>query len=365
MSLLEVTIAMGLLMAVTASLFALMHPAEGAFSAEPEAADVQQRLRVAVDLLSKDLAGAGSGAYIGARAGPLVDYFAPIRPIRAGTQDDAVTMTAVETTAVQTVLAADFPSGSDTVQVASGAGCQVGAALCGIKAGMTLLIFDQAGHADVFSVVDVTGQYARLRMTSRPAGAARPDYPAGAAVVEAQMRTYSRKITASPRSDQLMRDDNPVLDHFVGLTFTYYGDPAPPMLTQAGPTYGPQPPPLNVQTTAYPPGENCAFVLDASTTTQVSRLPALAGAGALVELSADQFADGPWCPDDLDTNRWDADLLRIRTIGISVRIEAALESLRGPAGPLFVNGGHSRTSGWVPDQETHWKISPRNLNAGR
>ena len=86
----------------------------------------------------------------------------------------------------------------------------------------------------------------------------------------------------------------------------------------------------------------------------------------LVKLTAAQLKDGPWCPTAASVNRWDADLLRVRKIGVTLRVQAANAALRGPAGTLFARGGTSRGGDrFVPDQEIHFEISPRNLNLGR
>jgi hypothetical protein len=83
---------------------------------------------------------------------------------------------------------------------------------------------------------------------------------------------------------------------------------------------------------------------------------------ALTPLTAAQLTDGPWCPDETSDRRWDADLLRVRRIGVTIRIEAAPAALRGPAGVLFSNGGTSRDANrWLPDQEIRFHVSPRNL----
>ena len=362
-SLLELTIAVALVTTVMGSLFAVMHPVHGRFESATDVADLHQRLRMTVDTLSRDLMAAGAGSYLGEQTGPLVHYFAPLRPIRSGTASDALSVMYVPSTAVQAALSAGLPAGGEIVRVADGPGCPVGADVCGITAGMTLLIYDDTGNHDTFAVLDVGEDHARVRITSRPSNAPRPAYDAGAKVVEAEARTYARTTAGSPPADQLVRNDAPVAAHLVGLTFEYFAERAPPMLTAGDrPTYGPAPPPLAVQTTGYPAGENCVFQLDETGQMRVPRLPVLSGASALVKLVPAQLADGPWCPDAADSNRWDADLLRIRKVGILVRIEAALATLRGPAGPLFSNGGTSRAGVWVPDQEIYWEIAPRNLN---
>ena len=87
----------------------------------------------------------------------------------------------------------------------------------------------------------------------------------------------------------------------------------------------------------------------------------------MVPLTAAQLTDGPWCPNDVNANRWDADLLRIRKIGVTLRVQSAVAALRGPAGVLFANRRHvtRRQPVGCPDQEIRFQISPRNLNPGR
>jgi len=159
----------------------------------------------------------------------------------------------------------------------------------------------------------------------------------------------------------------PVVDHVVGLAFEYDGDPRPPELTSIGEaSYGPTPPDPATRPTAYPAGENCTFRVDEASGLRVARLPTLSPGNALVPLAEAQFRDGPWCPDETSPGRWDADLLRIRRVRVTVRIEAANAALRGPAGALFANGGTSRGANrWLPDQEIRFELSPRNLNLER
>ena len=97
------------------------------------------------------------------------------------------------------------------------------------------------------------------------------------------------------------------------------------------------------------------------------RLGALAAAGVgQVRLTQDILTDGPWCPDAAGQERYDADLLRVRQVRVTLRVQVANAVLRGPAGVLFRHGG--RSSGgerFVPDQEIRFDVSPRNMNLGR
>jgi prepilin-type N-terminal cleavage/methylation domain-containing protein len=224
------------------------------------------------------------------------------------------------------------------------------------------------------------------------AGAVRP-YRLGASVPDAPgtfkgdtltavgsagvMRTYWLKADDRAGVYQLMSyaggasADVPVVDNVVGLAFEYFGDPEPPRMIRplsdpTGPwtTYGP--PPARGPSGPYVAGENCVFAAN-GTDLSDARLPALAPAGVhLVPLPAEQLTDGPWCPDDGAAERWDADLLRVRAIAVTLRVQAAAAWLRGPAGNLFAHGGTSGSARrWLPDIEVRFTVAPRTLNLGR
>ncbi len=377
-SLLEVVIATALTTALVAGVFALVQTSQSAFATEPEAADVQQRLRVAVDTLRRDLATAGAGADLAGRSGSLLGFFAPLLPFREGAaaedaigtvRTDTVTAIGVPATAAQTTLSADLLPGVLTLQAAVEPGCSAGTNLCGFSPGLTVAIYDDTGTFGVFTVATVADAAAQITLTARSVRSSSTTYRSGSNVVEVRVHTFTLKSDPEARVFQLMHADGsagadaPVVDHLVALAFDYEAEPRPPSLSAGRARYGPSPPPIGVQTTAYPAGENCTFQIDLVSGEQVSRLPALASGTALVPLTAAQLSDGPWCPDETNRSRWDADLLRIRAIAITIRVEAALIALRGPAGVLFTNGGSSHSpSRWVPDQEIRFRVSPRNMN---
>ena len=87
-------------------------------------------------------------------------------------------------------------------------------------------------------------------------------------------------------------------------------------------------------------------------------------AGDLTPLDMAAFEDGPWCASAADA--FDADLTTIRRIRVALRVEAALDSMRGPSGPLFARAGTSTSANrFVPDREMEFDVSPRNLNVDR
>jgi hypothetical protein len=383
LSLIELTVAMGLLLMLTAGLFGMLAPARGASVAEPEAADMQQRLRVAADTLYRSLLASGAGS-----RQPGVYAFAPVLPFRAGQSRgdppgtfaaDRITIISVPPNAASSNLAGDLLPGATAVTVAPEAGCPGGVALCRFAAGETVLVYDEGGRFDTFSLAAVDDGLAVLQADSRSGPSSAETFGTGSPIGEARVDVYYLKTDPLTKISQLMHADGsahadvPVVDHLVGLAFEYYGEPRAPTLIRpvsdpVGPwtTYGPRPPPMDVAWTAYPAGENCIFQIDGAGTAQVPRLADLSAALALVKLTPAQLTDGPWCPDAFSANRWDADLLRVRTVVVTVRVEAALAALRGPAGRLFANGGLSKAPNrWMPDIERQFVVSPRNLNVAR
>jgi prepilin-type N-terminal cleavage/methylation domain-containing protein len=375
-SLVELLIATALMGSMMSVIFQLLNPADGAFRAQPEAADVQQRLRVAVDTLTRDLVMAGAGTSQGRDAGPLIDFMAPVLPLRQGRRrsdipgtslTDTITVIRASAGAAQTTIAQPLAAQSTSVQVNLEPGCPPGDAVCGFRTGMDVLVFDGTGAYQLFTISSIDGfaltlQH-NLRDSSRVYAASRTR------IVQAVSRTYFLKADSVAKTYQLMQyngaggQDVPVVDHVVGLRFEYFGDPQPPLMRQpltaaTGPwtTYGPTP---------TGSGENCVFAAN-GTPTSSPRLPVLGDGTGLVQLAHEGFTDGPWCPDEVDPNRYDADLLRIRRIVVVLRVQSAMPALRGPVGQLFAHAGTSKGGGpWVPDQEIRFDLTPRNLNLRR
>jgi hypothetical protein len=385
-SLLELTIAMGLMLTVTGSVFTLMNPAQGAFSTQPEVSDMQQRLRVGTDTLIKDLMMAGAGAYQGSMGGSLGNFFASVLPRRVGNinedaptvfKTDTITLIYVPQTIAQTTLADHGPNlNSAEIGVDAAPGCPPSDDLCGFKSGMTVMMYDASGNYDIFTITEV--QTNALHLQHNSDNLTYTDYDAHTTkIVQASNLVYFLNTT----TNQLMfynggpGADVPIVDNVVGLSFEYYGDPQPPTwragkavlnALETGPwtSYGPRP--ASTPKSGFVAGENCIFTYD-GVSEPAPRLPSLGAVGSgLVKLTSAQLIDGPWCPSDDSLNRWDADLLRVRKIGVTLRMQAANAALRGPASTLFTRGGTSRGGEkWVPDQEIRFQVSPRNLNLGR
>lgn len=413
-TLIEALVATTIMVVVTAGVFRALNPSSSSFEIQLEVADVQQRLRAGVSQLKHDLLNAGAGSYSGLNdtttnqtARSLANYFAPVLPYvqSSSSNDDGrgkffanrITIIYVPPTAAQTSLKSDMASPDSLIQVNQESGCPIkpGTAdvvdpLCGFHTSATgagdathAVIYDGTGAFDAFVVTAVDESGAGLDFQHLQQGTFSRAYKVPSRISEVTSRSYFLKAD----TNQLMQDDGlgttiPVLDNIVGLSFEYYGDPLPPVLVASGTsslstTYGPAPPGLDVLASiaGWPPGENCAWTIrgTGSERTYMARLVAIGeGSGGLVPLTAASLTDGPWCPDSANSNRYDADLLRIRKVRVTIRVQTGNRALRGSGslmtGPdaLFANGGTARSlSNTVPDQAIRFDVTPRNLNLGR
>ena len=375
-SLVELLVALAVSTLVTAGVFAMLAPANGAFSMEPEAADVVQRGRTVVDAVLRDVASAG-GAHATASVASRRRQAAAVFPYRLGRRSpdlpgivnaSRLSYWAVDPAGPQAVLASPLASSSGSANIAAGPGCHDGAPTCGFDIGMTVAALSHSGIVDLYSITGISG--ATVTLQHNQADSARIYPPAETTIVAVRLATYFFRRDSVTGVGQLRRyggdngADTPVTDHVESLSFELWGDAEPPQLVpgQQAVTYGPAPPALSTQLTAYPPGENCAFARGA-TGAAVSRLASLGGAD-LVPLPASLLTDGPWCPDALSPIRYDADLLRVRQIVVSLRVEAASDALRGPVGPLFARAGTARAFRWVPDRRLRLVVSPSGLSGG-
>lgn len=379
----ELLVSTAIMMTVTGGVFTVMNPSGGIFETQPEVSDVQQRLRVGIDTMKRDLVMAGAGAYSGSLSGSLASFFASITPYRQGSlasmddgpgvyRTDAITIFYVPSTMSQTTISDPMPNTSAELKVDAQSGCPPGQDLCGFKEGMGVLIYDETGSFDTMTITQVQGNAGHLQHNQQ--GPLSKAYQPGAKVAQVEQHVYFLDTT----TDQLMHYDGyqtaaPVVDNVVGLGFEYYGDPDPPALKRPGidrsTTYGPQPPALASTQAPWPVGENCTITVVGGQ--HQPRLAVLGAPGSgLIRLTQEMLTDGPWCPNATSPNRFDADLFRVRKVRVSFRVQAGNQALRSAVGSgedaLFAKPGTSK-GGYrqVPDQAIRFDVSPRNLNLGR
>lgn len=352
-SLAELVVSTAIMLAVTGAIFTLVNPAQGTAQTQPEISDLQQRMRLGSDIVFKELMMAGAGPYFGGRTGSLVNFFAPILPRRTGRlnpdvpavfRDDAITLSYVPNSYSQTTIESAMPPNSAEIKVTYPPNCPAAKELCGFEAGMTVIIFDTTGHYDTFTITHVQDAAGHLQHRGQQLN---HEYAAGSSVTQIVNHTFYRNAA----TNQLMRydgadTDTPLVDNLVDLDFEYFGDPVPP--TQPKPAAG--------------AGANCLYDANGNYT---AAMPVLAAdEGSLARLTPAMLTDGPWCGSG--TTAFDADLLRVRKVRVTLRMQVASASLRGTDGNLFANPGANReTAKLVPDYFTRFEVTPRNLNLTR
>ena len=351
----ELLISTAIMLTVTGAIFGMMSPAQGTAQSQPEVSDMQQRMRVGTETIFKELVMAGAGPYQGATTGSLVNFFAPILPRRTGltnsdptsgaasVKTDAITLSYIPNSYSQTTLSNGMPVDSTELKVNDQANCPKGRELCGFEIGMQVVIFDMAGRYDTFTVTNVQDSAGHLQHRQQPL---HNPYGPGAQVTQIISNTYYLDRT----TNKLMRyngasEDIAIADDVVDLRFDYYGDPNPPLL--------PKPPAGQA---------NCLYDEFGNYIGPAALTPS---DGSLAELPAAILGDGPYCAPGTP-NEFDADLLRVRKVRVTLRMQAASPALRGSDPTLFAKPGTAEGGErHVPDYRLTFEVAPRNLNLAR
>lgn len=286
--------------------------------------DTQQRARVIAETLGRDLRLVGAGVERGTMTGPLSRVFTPIWPRRIGrlradgveaAREDVITLAYVPDTLLQTSLAGGEAPESGRIVLSP---CANGAVPCPIAPGVTLAVFEPQGRVDLFGVVGSSSGFTEVRPLASSSGT----FDAGSTVAEVMLRGYWFDST-----QQQLRlydgdgADQPVVDGVTSLGFEYFGTPDPPRW--------PRPPSGR---------QNCLY--DESGAWRGGMTLPTDDAG-LAPLPLAMFRDGPWC--GAGATAFDADLLRVRRVRVTVRLRAI--SAREP----------------LPDYRVVFDIAPRNL----
>jgi prepilin-type N-terminal cleavage/methylation domain-containing protein len=385
-TLLELLVTVIIMLVVTGAIFALVDPSRGTFRAQPEVADIQQRMRVGVDTLSKDLVMAGAGVYLGSGSGSLINFFAPVFPYCVGALcpeppalyqgGDQITITYVPNTPSQTSVRDAMPDDSNNVKTFKQTSCGTNGttfecangevsdgSLCGFCVGDRAAIFDDTGSFDFFTVMHIQADNnpnLGPQLNHRGQGLSKQycheddppmvncKYPGHNPQI-AKVETHTYFLDRDTR--QLMHYTGdpevkpvPVLDNVVDLRFEYFGDPNP--------------------------------LLSVKCEAAHTQLPS--SGSSLVLLDEQLLRNGEKCPPadeegKVNANAFDADLYRVRKIRVLLRVQTGLDDLRGrdaagAQGPrkLFQIPGYSASgTRFVPDYELSFEVSPRNMNLAR
>lgn len=349
-TLVELLVASALVLVAVAAAGGVAVAVQDVWRAGGAQVDLQQRARIAADVLGRALTASGAGPGGGGARGPLLRVMPPVIPRRIGRRApdppasvrlDAFSVIAVSPDGEPAVLLLDVPAGAADIEIAPAAACDLPA--CGFRSGTAALIVDGAGAYDVFTVTAVTGSILSLR---HHGGGSATGYPAGSPVLLAEVATYyldagTRTLRRSDGDDS----DVPLVDEVADLRVEYFGTPSPPRR--------PQPPPGLA---------NCLYAADGTYhAALMAGLPSAGGSESVLDPGS--FADGPWC--GAGANRYDADVLRIRRVRLTVRLQAPDAAVRGLDPARFRTAGSAaRSAGLVPDVSVVVDVTPPNLRGG-
>jgi hypothetical protein len=350
-SIIELLVSSAIMITVTGAIFGLVNPSQGTSQTVPEVSDLQQRARVGSDVLFKEILMAGAGTYQGPVRSPLVNFFAPVLPRRTGYtapdpynvfKTDAITIAYIPNTYSQTTISHSMPPNSSEIKVNDQDNCPGDDQLCGFEEGMEVILFDSSGNFDTFVITQVQDSAGHLQHRGVDLS---HEYGPGSAVTV--VRSFSYFLDRN--TNQLMQEGGgrivPIADNVVDLRFDYFGDPV-------GPT---SPKPTDAGTA------NCLY----DATGALQPLPTLtATEGSLAPLTGSILEDGPWCGSG--GNTYDADMLRLRKVRVSLRLQVGAAALRGANTLLFQNPGVAKDSArQVADYTVSFDVTPRNLNLTR
>jgi type II secretory pathway pseudopilin PulG len=352
-TLVEILVATGIVVVAFAVLLQAAAAGQRIARAQPEAADVQQRVRVAAGMIARDLMMAGSGLAHGNPVGSLANYMPGVVPARTGSRlaDPELTFFAdrisifyvPQGTSAGASLTGDMAApGSPLAIDPDGSGCPA-AGDCGFSAGTRAVVFDLSEAGAGFDLFSVTGTAGGLEHGPPNPPFGRAYRGPAAFVVPIAQRIY---YLDRPGRRLMLYDghlsDTPLVDNVVDLRFAYYLDPSARGAPAPNGT-----------------GGNCVYAAGPPP------VPLLADFGGIAPrpAGAAEFTDGPAC--GIAPNRFDGDLLRVRRVRVTIRAQTGLDDLRGTGRQFRSPGVSVSGESYVPDLEVTFDIALRNLVAGR
>ena len=309
-TLVELLVATAMLLALMAVTGRVLLDVRTAIQVTSERADLQQRARVALEALALRIRGAGAGADHGAVVGRLAQWVPVVWPGRP--EDRAAFATGLTTIEVLASVPAAtlrfaLPRGAAAMDLEYRAGC---AAPCGFFERMTVLLLDADGDFDLYVLTAIDGGSA----SARRLGFGTDDgYAGGSAVLPVDLRAiYFDDRSRELRAFDGDRSDLPIVNEVADLQIDYLGQAV---------------------------GET------------------------LETLDSAALEDGPWRGTGAEP--YDADLLRLRSVRVMLRLQAGTPLYRGTHPSWFRHPGIAvDPARMVKDVTLRTTIAPRNIREG-
>lgn len=308
----------------------------------PEAIDLHDRGRAAEGILRHVLEPAGAGPDL-VHDGPLTHLIPAVWPRRLGRWSadadgsawaDRFTVVEVPWLAAQSPLSTPLAAGTTTFTATPHHACGLRAD-CGFQTGDHLALLDRRGGVVFTRATAIAGALVQhdLPLPSPVTS------PAVAAAVDMSVLYFDAARRQLRRYDGLA-NDQPLVDDVVWMAVRYYVDPVPPSR-----------PHVPGQPTCTTDGGGAPL------------LPLLGPVPApLVELPPAALSDGPWCGQPPWS--FDADLLRLRALRVTLRLQAASPAARGTGAWFMHPGAASRPAQLVVDLPLDVFVTPRALAGG-
>ncbi len=300
-SLIELVIASAIMLTVSGAVLGLVHDGLAGTPILEETTDLHQRARVVADAVAADLRAAAAGT----PSGSLSRHFAAVEPRRPGDPPGtstglAITLRYAVSGGAHSRLVQPLDPGVPIAIVDAVNGCPAGTAACGFVADTTALVFDSAGHADLVSI-DSVGPGV-LSITDVSGGRA-ASYAAATEIAEATQVSY----LFDPAAATLRREEGGgsfvVADNVIGVAFEY---------------------------------------LDA----------------AMAPMPLPGFSDGPFA--GAGPTAFDLDLLRVRTVRATLRLQTGVDNMRGTDPRFFARPGTATGPRVIPDLVSQIEVALRN-----
>ncbi|HVL70106.1 MAG TPA: hypothetical protein VM364_22795 [Vicinamibacterales bacterium] len=285
----ELVVASAILVGALAAVIAILHDGFVRTPTIHEAGDLQQRARVAGEMLAGDLRAAGAGP-----GDPMSRHFPGVVPRTAtagatSATADALTLRYVPPHAASSTLAEPLEPGAASATIDLSPACPVRPPGCGFAARTAAVVFDSEGNWDLVGIDGADGGVLAISNI----GAARSIvYPRGTRIAEA-------------------------------LEIGYVFDPAVRALRRV------------VGGTGFPLVDNVVF----------ARFEYLDESLSVVPLAS--FVDGPFR--GTGSRAFDVDLLRVRMVRATLRLDTGVDQLRGTDPFHFARPGAARGTRVLPD----------------
>lgn len=302
-SVVELLVAFAVLLVISGAVVALLHDGLAGAPALEETTDLHQRARVAAEAIAADVRKAAAGT----PSGPLTRLFAAVDPRTmtappGSAVDVALTLRYVPEGGAHARLAQPLPAVATVAAIAQGGSCPAGTTACGFTAGTRAVVFDSGGNASMLAVGAIGPGALSI---SDAWGARTVAYAAGDEIADVADVTF----VFDPAARVLRREEAGVsfvlADNVADLRFEYLDD-------------------------------------------------------ALQAMPLAIFQDGPF--GGADAMRFDVDLLRVRAVRISVRLESGVDALRGLDPRRFMRPGTATGVRVVPD--VSWRVDVALRNGG-